>query len=113
MSSILKAVHHALSFDQKRVIIAVVLALPLLIGGGYLSNLLTITACEAEAQAFSKEQWKADGGRGPNGYIGESKQPMPYVVEIELGLPTEGMVLRRYLCLFGKPMVIGNSPKAE
>lgn len=98
---------------RKRVLITVVLALPLLIGGGYLSNLLTLTACEAEVQAFSKVQWKANGGRGPNGYIGESKQPMPYVLEIELGLPKEGMVVRRYLCLFGKPVVIGNSPKVE
>ena len=97
---------------SKKVIIGVVLALPLLIGGGYFSNMLTITACEAEVQAFSKEQWKVNG-RGQNGYIGESKQAMPYVVEVELGLPTEGMVVRRYLCLFGKPVVIGNSPKKE
>jgi hypothetical protein len=97
---------------RKKVILGVVLALPLLIGGGYFSNMLTIIACEAEVQAFSKEQWKVNG-RSQNGYIGESKQAMPYVVEIELGLPTEGMVVRRYLCLFGKPMVIGNSPKAE
>ena len=54
---------------RKKVIVAVVLAVPLLIGGGYLSNLLTITACEAELQAFSKEQWKADG-MGQKGYIG-------------------------------------------
>ncbi|MFO1003271.1 MAG: hypothetical protein U0936_23295 [Planctomycetaceae bacterium] len=97
---------------RKRVILGVVVALPLLIGGGYLSNSLTIAACEAELLAFSKEQWKTNGD-GQNGYIGESKQAMPYVVEIELGLPKEGMVLRRYLCLFGKPVVIGNSPKVE
>ena len=97
---------------RKRVIVAVVLTLPLLIGGGYFSNMLTITACEAEVQAFSKEQWKA-GGIKMNGYIGESKQRMPYVVDIECGLPKEGMVVRHYLCLFGKPVVIGNSPKVE
>ena len=97
---------------SKKVIVGVVLTLAMLIGGGYLSNLLTITACEAEVQAFSKEQWKVNG-RGQNGYIGESKQAMPYVVDIELGLPNEGMVVRRYLCLFGKPVVIGNSPKVE
>lgn len=97
---------------RKRVILGVVVALPLLIGGGYLSNLITITACEAEARAFSKEEWTANGF-GQNGYIGESKQAMPYVVEIELGLPKAGMVARRYLCLFGKPVVIGNSPKVE
>lgn len=97
---------------RKRLIIAVVVALSLLIGGGYFSNMLTITACEAEVQAFSKEQWKVNG-RGQNGYIGESKQAMPYVVDFELGLPNEGTVVRRYLCLFGKPVVIGNSPKME
>lgn len=97
---------------RKKVIVAVVLAVPLLIGGGYLSNQLTIAACEAELQAFSKEQWKADG-MGQNGYIGETNRQMPYVVGIECGLPKEGMVVRRYLCLFGMPVVIGNSPKAE
>jgi hypothetical protein len=97
---------------RKKVIVGVVLAVPLLIGGGYFSNMLTMTACEAEVQAFSKEQRKVNG-RGQNGYIGESKQAMPNIVNIELGLPNEGMVVRRYLCLFGKPVVIGNSPKLE
>ena len=95
--------------SRKKAIFIVVLALPVLIGGGYFSNMLTFTACEDELQAFSKEQWKGHGGG--NGYVGELKQRMPFVVEIECGLPTEGMVFRRYLCLFGKPVVIGNSPK--
>jgi hypothetical protein len=96
---------------RKKVLLGVVLTLTLLTGGGYFSNMLTIIACEAEVQAFSKEQWRVNG-RGQNGYIGESKQRLPYIVDIELGLP-EGMVVRRYLCLFGKPVVIGNSPKVE
>ncbi len=60
----------------------VVVPLLLLIGGGYLSNMLTFIACEEELLAFSKEQWKVHG-TGGTGYVGELKQRMPFVVEIE------------------------------
>ena len=70
-SDILKVFAMPIRMSRKIAILLVVLALPVLIGGGYFSNMLTFTACEDELQAFSKEQWKGHGGG--NGYVGELK----------------------------------------